>query len=52
MTDDQTQTAINNTILKRMGDPQDVANVATFLLSDLSSYLTGQVIRVDGGQAN
>jgi 3-oxoacyl-[acyl-carrier protein] reductase len=32
----------------RIGDPQDVANVALFLASDQSSYVTGQVIGVDG----
>ncbi len=32
----------------RIGQPQDVANVARFLASDLSSYVTGQVIGVDG----
>lgn len=35
--------------MKRIGDPQDVANTALFLASDLSSYVTGQVIGVDGG---
>lgn len=35
--------------LKRGGTPEDVANVATFLASDLSSYVTGQVIPVCGG---
>ncbi len=33
----------------RIGQPQDVANAALFLGSDLSSYLTGQVLGVDGG---
>jgi len=37
--------------LKRPGMPEDVANVALFLASDLSSYVTGEVIRVDGGLA-
>jgi 3-oxoacyl-[acyl-carrier protein] reductase len=35
--------------LKRGGTPEDVANVCVFLASDLSSYITGQTIRVCGG---
>ncbi|MFH1004153.1 MAG: 3-oxoacyl-[acyl-carrier-protein] reductase [Bacteroidota bacterium] len=35
--------------LKRSGTPEDVANLALFLASDLSSYITGQVITVCGG---
>ena len=35
--------------MKRIGKPKDVANVALFLASDLSTYVTGQVIGVDGG---
>jgi 3-oxoacyl-[acyl-carrier protein] reductase len=35
--------------LRRAGTPVDVADVALFLASDLSSYVTGQVIQVDGG---
>lgn len=35
--------------LKRGGKPEDVANVCVFLASDMSSYVTGQVIQVDGG---
>lgn len=35
--------------LKRIGTPQDVANVVTFLCSDLADYVTGQAINVDGG---
>ncbi len=35
--------------LKRAGKPEDIANAALFLGSDLSTYITGQVIGVDGG---
>ena len=35
--------------LRRGGKPEDIADVATFLASDMSSYVTGQVIQVDGG---
>ena len=35
--------------LKRGGTPQDVANLCLFLASDLSAYITGQTINVDGG---
>ena len=39
-----------STPLPRPGEVEDVANAAVFLLSDASSYITGQVINVDGGQ--
>ena len=35
--------------MKKIGDPIDVANLALFLSSNLSDYITGQVINVDGG---
>lgn len=37
--------------LKRLGNPCDVANLAAFLADDTSDYITGEVIRVDGGLA-
>jgi 3-oxoacyl-[acyl-carrier protein] reductase len=35
--------------LKRGGQPLDVANACVFLASDMSTYITGQVLQVDGG---
>jgi 3-oxoacyl-[acyl-carrier protein] reductase len=35
--------------LKRGGSPEDVANACVFLASDLSAYITGQTLSVDGG---
>ena len=37
--------------MKRPGTPEDIANLALFLASDEASYITGEVIRVDGGYA-
>ena len=37
--------------LARLGKPEDIAKAVEFLCSDLSDYITGQVIRVDGGRS-
>ena len=47
--DDVKQEIAKNIPLKRMGTTQDVANVVKFFASEDSSYITGQVINVDGG---
>lgn len=44
--------ALDHIALRRLGEPQDVANVVAFLASPLSSYITGQHIIVDGGWGN
>ncbi|MGU9062890.1 3-oxoacyl-[acyl-carrier-protein] reductase [Clostridium perfringens] len=41
--------ASKNIPLKRLGDPEDVANLVGFLASDAANYITGQIINVDGG---
>ncbi|MHC1749085.1 MAG: 3-oxoacyl-[acyl-carrier-protein] reductase [Cellulosilyticaceae bacterium] len=43
--------ALKNIPLNRFGNAEEVANTALFLASDLSSYITGEVIKVDGGMA-
>lgn len=40
---------LTNVPLKRAGSPADVANLCVFLGSDMSTYITGQVLNVDGG---
>ena len=40
---------INNTVMRRLGQTREVANVIAFLASDQASYMTGQILRVDGG---
>ncbi|MCL5029897.1 MAG: 3-oxoacyl-[acyl-carrier-protein] reductase [Bacteroidetes bacterium] len=47
----QKEAIINLIPLKRIGAPEDVAKVVSFLASDQADYLTGQVISVDGGMA-
>jgi 3-oxoacyl-[acyl-carrier protein] reductase len=42
---------ISKMSIKRLGFPSEVAHTIVFLSSDLSNYITGQVLRVDGGMA-
>ena len=49
LTDEQKSHAAQNISMQRLGQPQDIANTALYLASDLSTYVTGQIIAVDGG---
>ncbi|MBW2607865.1 MAG: SDR family oxidoreductase [Deltaproteobacteria bacterium] len=42
--------AMNEIVLKRVGQPEDLANVVAFLASEKARHVTGEVIKVDGGQ--
>jgi len=49
LTDETKEEFLKSIPLKRVGTPDDIANVVSFLVSDAASYITGQVIHVDGG---
>jgi 3-oxoacyl-[acyl-carrier protein] reductase len=49
LTDEQKQKLSALIPLTRLGEPEDVARAALFLASDDSSYITGQIISVNGG---
>jgi 3-oxoacyl-[acyl-carrier protein] reductase len=49
LTDEQKAKMMTKVPLNRLGQPQDIANAVKFLASDDASYITGQVIRVNGG---
>ncbi len=49
LSDDQKNQIVQNIPLNRMGNVDDVANLVSFLASEKSSYITGQVVCVDGG---
>jgi 3-oxoacyl-[acyl-carrier protein] reductase len=46
---DLRQAVTGRTSLRRMGRPEEVANVLLFLVSDAASFITGALIPVDGG---
>ncbi|MEF9991043.1 MAG: 3-oxoacyl-[acyl-carrier-protein] reductase [Romboutsia sp.] len=51
LSDDQKKAMLSQIPLKRLGVTEDIANLAVFLGSDQSNYITGQVINIDGGMA-
>ena len=46
---ERAQATIDNTPLRRLGTPEDVADVVAFLASDAARFITGQTVYVDGG---
>ena len=49
VTEEIRQEIMDNSALERLGTPEDVAGVVSFLASEKSEFITGQVISVDGG---
>ncbi len=49
LSEDATTAMLENTPLGRLGDPEDVAGAVRFLCSDAASFITGEVLLVDGG---
>ena len=49
LSDKVKETMVQEIPMRKMGRPEDVAGAVLFLVSDCSSYITGQVVNVDGG---
>lgn len=52
MKEELEQDTLNHLILKRKGRPEEIADSVVFLASDMASFITGQILRVDGGSLN
>ncbi|MBF8293852.1 MAG: Beta-ketoacyl-ACP reductase [Bacteroidetes bacterium] len=50
LSDDMKQQSLDEIVLGRFGKPEDVANLIVFLVSEKAKHITGEVIKVDGGQ--
>jgi glucose 1-dehydrogenase len=51
LTSDEARARImSRTPMRRLGEPREVADVVAFLLSDAASYMTGEIVTVDGGR--
>jgi len=50
MPEEAKNASLNETVLKKLGQPEDVAYLVSFLCSDKAAHITGEVIKVDGGQ--
>jgi NAD(P)-dependent dehydrogenase (short-subunit alcohol dehydrogenase family) len=51
-TPEKLEASNNRHPLKRIGNPEDIANTIEFLLSKKSSWITGQILHVDGGMSS
>ncbi len=49
-TEEVRKMAIEEIVLKRIGLPEEVADVVAFMCSEMARHITGEVIKVDGGQ--
>ncbi|WP_106160088.1 7-alpha-hydroxysteroid dehydrogenase [Hasllibacter halocynthiae] len=49
LTDEREKAMLSNTPIKRLGEPQDIANAALFLCSPAASWISGQILTVSGG---
>ena len=49
LTEDQKQTLLRHIPLQRYAEPEEIASIVKFLVSTKASYVTGQVIAVNGG---
>ena len=49
MSEEDEKIALSMNIMKRKGEPREIADTVAFLASDMSSFITAQVIRADGG---
>jgi 3-oxoacyl-[acyl-carrier protein] reductase len=50
ISDERQARVVNASAMRRLGEPEDVAEVVAFLVSDESSFMTGQIVVVDGGR--
>ena len=51
LTEEQKKMILDAVPLKRLGNPEDMAGAVSFLLSEDAAYITGVILRVDGGMA-
>jgi 3-oxoacyl-[acyl-carrier protein] reductase len=48
--DEKKDEMLIGTAIKRLGTPEEIANMVVYLLSERATYMTGQIIRIDGGK--